>query len=192
MQIEFKEENHEYYVDGNLFPSVTQILNIVDSYKWVDKKILHQAAKFGTAAHRMTEFYDHGILNMDSVSPALMPYLDAWKKFLHETNFEILDIEYPIASKLGYAGMLDRIGTIDGKLTILDIKTSNIIPKTTALQLAAYSHAWEEMHKSKVRLRLCVHLKPCNYFIKEYRNPTDFLTFMNFLTVYKWSNNNGK
>ena len=189
MQIDFDSENHQYKVDGQQRPSVTQVLSIANSYKWVNKNILDKAGKFGTAVHKATELYDHNNLNMESLAVVLIPYLEGWKQFLADTSFRIIEIECQVASKLGYAGTFDRLGYLDNKLTLVDIKTSTVVPKTTALQLAAYAHAYEEIYKKRIQQRISVQLKPCNYMITNYSNPTDFLTFMNFLTVYKWVNN---
>ena len=46
-----------------------------------------------------------------------------------------------ICPELGFAGTLDRIGVIDGKKYLLDIKTSNGIYNSYWLQLAAYRQA---------------------------------------------------
>ena len=188
MQIEFNAEQHQYTVDGKLFPSVTQVLKIANEFDQIDKQTLTKAAKFGTAVHKMTELYDLGILDMDTVAVVLIPYLEGWKKFLSDTNFKPVEIECRIASKLGYAGTFDRLGYLDNKLTLVDIKTGSIVQRSTALQLAAYKHAYEELYKKTIQQRIAIQLKPCSYVIKPYSNPTDFLTFMNFLTVYKWVN----
>lgn len=188
MQIEFNEDKHEYVVDGKLFPSVTTVLKIANEFGKIDKQTLTKAAKFGTAVHKMTELYDLGVLNMETVAVVLTPYLEGWKKFLADTNFKPVEIECRIASKLGYAGTFDRLGYLDDKLTLIDIKTGTTVQRSTALQTAAYAHAYEEIHKKKIQQRIALQLKPCSYVIKPYSNPTDFLTFMNFLTVYKWVN----
>jgi ATP-dependent exoDNAse (exonuclease V) beta subunit len=188
MQIEFNAEEHQYTVDGILFPSVTQVLKIANEFDKIDKQTLSKAAKFGTAVHKMTELYDLGVLNMETVAVVLLPYLDGWKKFLSDTNFKPLEIECRIASKLGYAGTFDRLGYLDNKLTLVDIKTGSTLQRSTALQLAAYKHAYEEIYKKKIQQRIAIQLKPCSYVLKLYSNPTDFLTFINFLTVYKWVN----
>lgn len=187
--ITFDEPTHTYRKDGVIVPSVTQILSVADLYVHIDKALLARASKFGTAVHKATELHDKGTLNLLSLSVALAPYLDGWKKFKKDTDFKILESESVVYSKMGYAGTLDRIGTMGGKLTLLDIKTTTTIPKTIALQLGAYRHAWQEMHGKTIEQVISVQLKPCNYFIRDYDDPTAILTFRSFIEIYKWRHN---
>ena len=188
MDIAFDSIKHEYRVFGEVQPSVTQILGLANSYEFVDKQLLEKACHFGTAVHRATELYDQKLLNISTLDVALIPYLEGWKKFLNDTKFKILDCEFKVASKRGYAGTLDRIGYLNDELTVLDIKTGSVIPKTTALQLAAYRGAYQEMTGKPIAKRICVKLKPMDYSITIYDNDYDFQIFLNFLTVHQWVN----
>lgn len=190
MNLEFDEATHTYTLDGKVIPSVTQILSIANDFSFVNKDVLERASKFGTAVHKATELYDDGILKEHALDTALVPYLNGWKKFLSDTKFEILESETRVYSKHGYAGTFDRLGLLANKLTLLDIKTSTTVVRSTALQLAAYKTACEEMHQKQIQQLIAVQLTPDNYNIKIYDDPTDFLTFRNFLSVYKWSHKN--
>jgi hypothetical protein len=44
-----------------------------------------------------------------------------------------------VSPALGFAGTIDRLAWLDGKLTLIDIKTSNNIHDSYWLQLAAYA-----------------------------------------------------
>lgn len=190
MTMVFDEVTHTYVLDGKFLPSVTQILSIADLYSRVDKNLMARASKFGNAVHRATELHDAGTLDMATMNVALAPYLDGWKRFLTETGFTGLKSETVVYSaNHGYAGRFDRLGVMTGKLTLLDIKTTTTVPKTTKLQLAAYANAYEEMHDNKIEQRISVQLKPCAYSIRPYNDPLDFLIFRNFITVYQWRNN---
>ncbi len=185
--ITFDAKTHTYKLDGVVVPSVTQILGLANLYEFIDKKLLKRAADFGTAVHKATELYDEGRLNESNLDVALVPYLNGWKKFLNDTKFHVDLAEKLVYSHHGYAGTFDRMGVLDSKNTLLDIKTSTVVPKTTALQLAAYQGAWEEMGGNPVDQLMCVQLKPDSYSIKVYNNPKDYFTFLTFLSVYKWS-----
>jgi hypothetical protein len=187
MKIDFNAEKHEYKINGKDVPSVTQVLSLAGEFKNINKEILSKAARFGTAVHKATELYDLGTLNLEKLDPALMPYLEAWKKFLVETNFKVRDIEYMVGTSQGYAGTIDRIGYFNDELTILDIKSGSTLPRTTPLQLSAYAAAYNETHNDWIKQRISVHLKPLKYSIKRYSNIADFTMFLNFLSVYKWS-----
>ena len=189
MNLTFVDEKHQYFLDEKPIPSVTQILGLANLYEFVNAKLMDRASKFGTAVHKATELYDLGRLDYDSLDAALMPYLEAWIKFLNDTGFKIECIEEKIYSQFGYAGTLDRIGYLNGKLTLLDIKTTTSIMKTNALQLAAYKNAWQEMHDKTIDQIVCVQLKPLKYSMKKYNDPNDFMMFLQFLNVYKWVHN---
>ena len=189
LKIDFNEERHEYLLNGKKVPSVTQVLSLANEFKGINKNILDKAAKFGTAVHKTTELYDQNNLNIQTLDPALMPYLNGWTKFLIETNFKVIDVELRVGSMSGYAGTIDRVGLFNNKLTALDIKTGTTVPRTTPLQLSAYAAAYNEMFPKYIQQRISVQLKPLRYSIKQYTNIADFAMFCNFLTVYKWSNN---
>jgi hypothetical protein len=188
-QIDFDPDSHSYKAFGKTQPSVTTILGLANSFEFVDKGLLDRAAKFGTAVHKATQLYDEHNLNIDTLDVALVSYLEGWKKFLSETGFEILECEYKIASKAGYAGTLDRIGYFGEDLTILDIKTGVTAPKTTKLQLSAYAQAFQQMTGRRIKKRLCVILKPYAYKITQYTDESDYLNFLQFLSVHRWINN---
>lgn len=188
MRIKFDAPTHRYQINGKDVPSVTQVLGMANLYAFIDKQLLAKAARFGTAVHKATELYDAGTLDYNSLDAALVPYLEGWRKFLTDTQFQIINSEEIVGSSLGYAGTYDRIGLLNGKLTLLDIKTSETIPKTTPLQLSAYSSAYEEMHHSLIEQRVCVKLKPVNYELSFYHDQSnDFWMFKKFLDCYKWS-----
>jgi len=190
MNLAFDEATHTYSLDGKVVPSVTQILNIANDFGFVNKDVLDRASKFGTAVHKATELYDACDLNEATLDIALLPYLDAWKMFLSNTNFRVISSEARVYSKHGYAGTFDRLGYLDGRLTLLDIKTSTTVARSTSLQLAAYEQAYKEMHDMQIEQLISVQLKPCAYTIRHHDDRTDFLTFLNFLNVYKWSHKN--
>ena len=181
-----RSEDHIYTVDGKILPSVTQILAVAGPYKYVNKILLEKAAKFGVAVHRMIELFNRNRLNMDSLNVALVPYLEAWKKFIDETGFQIIESEVMVSSSWGYAGTLDCVGYLHNRLVELDIKATATVLKLTALQLAAYQKAFEETFEKTIEQRISIQLKPCDYVLTSYANKNDFLTFINFLNVYRW------
>jgi len=188
--IEFKEDTHQYFIDGREYPSVTTILDSLNDFSFVDKDLLARAAHFGSAVHRATELYDLNQLDFDYLAPELMPYLEAWDNFMRDYKPEILSIEQRVASMYGYAGTLDRYVSINKVRTIIDIKSGTVVPKYTGLQLAAYEQAVKE-GGGDVKQRLVVHLMPFKYKVLPYTNKTDFITFKSALNLYKWSKANG-
>jgi len=188
--IEFIEETHQYFVEGKEYPSVTTVLDSLTDLSFVNTDLLERASKFGTAVHRATELYDNNQLDMDSLDPELLPYLEAWDNFLLDYRPEILSIEQRIASMYGYAGTLDRYVAIKGVRAVIDIKSGTTVPKYTGLQLAAYAQAITE-GGGQVSHRYAVHLQPFKYKVLPYRCKNDFTTFKCALNLHRWSQQNG-
>ena len=186
MTIVFKEDTHQYFVDGKEYPSVTTILESLTDYSFVNKELLDRAARFGTAVHKATELYDNNELDFDTLDPNLLPYVEAWDMFLHQYKPEILSVEQRVASMYGYAGTLDRYAIINGKRTIIDIKSGTVVPKYTGLQLSAYGQAITE-GGGIIDQRYVVHLQPCNYKVLSFNSKMDFNIFKSALNLYRWS-----
>jgi hypothetical protein len=66
----------------------------------------------------------------------------SWKK---RVSFKLVDTERVVWSSIWrYAGKLDSVAWVDGKLTLVDFKTSASVHKDMACQIAAYAQAWAE------------------------------------------------
>ena len=152
-----------YYAEGNFYPSVTTILEAYPKdaayFKWIKEVgtdadvIRDEAGRRGSVVHELTERYDNGeevsLLNMDGNLQFKMTewamferYVDFVTRFkpdyfMNEQNF--------VSPALGFAGTIDRLAWLDGKLTLIDIKTSNNIHDSYWVQLAAYARLVEEM-----------------------------------------------
>ena len=155
--LDFNEAEHVYRLNGQVVPSVTQILSQRRLYlgnEWWTE----EARARGTAAHIATQLYDEGDLDMGTLAPEIAPYLDAWVQFLADSRFEVVMNEQKLASLThGFAGTLDRFGRIDGKGVLVDIKTGQWQP-AYALQLAGYHYLLTETGETPARY-LCVSLR---------------------------------
>lgn len=183
----FDEEKHHYYYDGRRVPGVTSILESVGLIEFggIPIEILDSAAQRGTAVHKMLEFYDKGTLDESTVSDDLVGYLIQWKKFLNEMNVQIFENEKRLfSSKYFYAGTLDRVAEMNGKETILDIKTG--VPwMSHPVQLSAYDLAYNEDRRRKMD-RMCVYLKPDNFKLKSYKDRNDSDVFLGALNIFNF------
>jgi len=165
MKISFVEETHTYLLNDKPVPSVTQILQkggLVD-LSGIPPEILERARRFGVATHKATELWDMAELDEDTLDPLLHGHLTQWKKFCIEHNTAWYSIEKILASEqLEFAGTCDRIGLVDDRLSILDIKTSSYSRKTmitTGIQLAGYNLAYD----GNITLLCAVWLKDDGY-----------------------------
>lgn len=155
MQIDFDAEKHEYSVGGMKIPSVSEILAPLsaDRYDGLNPWMLKAAAAKGTAVHEATELMDYGF--EPEADPEIEPYLLAYQTFLceHEVEWEMIEkIVYYGRGVEGetplFAGTVDRFGTLDGELAVLDIKTYSSLSTDSMLnascQTALYRDAIEE------------------------------------------------
>ncbi len=180
----FDEATHTYRYNGIVVPGVTTILSPLTDFSRVPPHVLRAAADFGTAVHLACELDDLGTLDVESLDPALAPYLAAWRKFSSEHEVEWTLIEQPVYHKaLGYAGTLDRLGRVKGLATVLDIKSSAQLYPSVGPQLAAYQQAAEHPTVQ----RMAVQLKSDGtYTAKTYTDPTDWPVFASLLTLRTW------
>jgi len=185
--IEFKEETHQYFVNGQEYPSVTTILSSLNNFAFVNSTVLKNAAEFGTAVHKATELYDSNNLDLDLLDESVLSYVEGWAMFLDEYQPDILSSEHRVSSKYGYAGTLDRYAVINNKKIVIDIKSGTTVPKTTALQLAAYQQAIIE-NGGTVDCRYAVHLQPNKFKVIPFNNHNDFNVFKSALNIYRWQN----
>jgi hypothetical protein len=158
----FYRRNEKYY------PSVSSILNYFPKnqyfHSWLKDVghnsdiIAQKAAWEGTQVHNAIESFLEGneITWIDKDGNALYN-LDVWRMILRFADFwntiqpELISTEYHLFSdEYEFAGTADIICRIDGKLHLLDIKTSNSIHSSYNLQLAAYAVAWNETHDALI------------------------------------------
>lgn len=177
-------------------PRVTGILKaagLID-FSMVPQGIMERAQSFGTAVHLTTELYDKGTLDMDSLDPSLVPYLDGWKKFLKDYNITIKpdEMEKQFESKrYGFKGSPDRWPEIAGKITVVDIKTSTQMYAATAVQTMAYQMLLEE-NGVKPKERKGVQLTGDGlYKIEPYTDSSDKSVFLSALNLYRFKQRKG-
>lgn len=113
----FFDDTHTYTVDGEVFPSVSEISRFAsrEVYGEVIQFNLDNACSRGSAVHKATEVLDkYGKCECDE---DIAPYVKGYVQF--RKDFGIKDyahIEKALAhEELKYAGTIDRIYTIDEK-----------------------------------------------------------------------------
>ena len=137
--VEFIEDGHIYLIDGVIVPSVTQILQKVfpEKYEGIPKEVLNAKAVYGTDVHKYIEIinkkkpkrplayikrYCHPDMYQEE---SIRQYLD----ILQEYNIEILESEKIVSYENLYGGTLDIKAKVNGKLAIIDIKTTSELDK---------------------------------------------------------------
>ena len=98
------------------------------------------AAALGSQVHRLVE---ERILTgpLAYVPPEARPYIDSFVRWVSQRNPSFEAAEAVVVNRtIGYAGTLDALALIDGRMTVIDWKTGSVWPDA-ALQLTAYAHA---------------------------------------------------
>lgn len=124
----FYDATHTYEVDGEEIPSVSELTRFIsrEVYGDVTQFNLDRAGGRGTKVHKALEVLDkYGQVEADEDT---VPYLKAYLQFRKDHPCSWKYIEKPLcAQDKSYAGTLDRYGTVDGKATLLDFKTTKTI-----------------------------------------------------------------
>ena len=158
--LEIFKENNGYVIDDIWYPRVTSIVNIkakpalyrfyadLDSFAQ-GEEIKKKSADEGTRVHEAAEAILTG--KDPVIEPDIAPAVEAFRKFIDEKNVQV-DPEYVERRVVNhndrYAGTVDSVALIDGKLGVLDLKTSSGIYRDYTLQLAAYFPPLQEQLRS--------------------------------------------
>ena len=161
-------DSRYYRRNGKYYPSVTYVLGYYPKGKFFENwlkqvgfasdYIVKKAAEEGTQVHELCEAYLNGeelkFLD-DKGHPQYNP--DVWQMFLRFVEFwetikpTLIETEVHLFSDvLQVAGTCDLIIEIDGKLWLLDLKTSNQLQTTYELQTAVYGQCYEECFGRKI------------------------------------------
>lgn len=159
--LEYIDEIHAYLFNGEILPSVTQILKIKfgDKYKNVDENVLKRASERGSTIHKIIEDYEKH--NIEDISCS---ELRDWKFLKKAYKFECLDNEIPIIlfkdDKPVACGRLDLVLEKDDKIGIGDIKTTSTLDKEyLAYQLNLYRIGFQQCYEKNIEFLRGVHLK---------------------------------
>ncbi len=192
--ITFEESTHTYRdSDGDVVPSVTQILKPLDTtFDRVNKDVLDARAMLGKAVHLATELYDKGVLDWESLHPKVRPYLDQYINFKKAKKVEVIANEQLVYHEgMNYAGTLDRIITMDGlpKQYVLDFKIG-VPTHWHQIQLAGYQLAVNNAGGS-VAGRCGLYLRPDKYRYEPFDDPADRSVFIGAVSIYHFKDRKG-
>jgi hypothetical protein len=171
--------DHEYTIDGKVYPGVTTILgDVYGRFPYPEG-----AAERGHHVHLATQLFDEDDLDDESLDPLVAGYLEGWKRFRDEMDFVPTQIEKLVHNEVyGYCGTLDRIGTMKGKLYLIDIK-SGAKEWWHRIQTAAYALC---LPPDTVFKRASVYLSAeGKYKIDYYINKQDYHDWLSTLRVWQ-------
>lgn len=196
--IAFKEADHTYWLDGRRLPGVTEILKIAthDDFRFVDPAVLARNAALGTAVHALIEADCKGAAQaaFEAAPFDALPYFDMWRHFILTSGFRVIASELRVHSpRYGYAGTLDLIGELNGRLALVDAKRTASVPRSAGPQTAAYEQAARESYPAMIGEgvtvdRFALHLSPSGWRLVPFRDRADLRVFLSCLTVLNWRN----
>ena len=188
---------------GRELPSVTTILGIIAKGEgfnnWLKKqgdnadKILTEAGDFGTCIHNHLEAIGKGIqVNVDALRPKEKRCVVAFQGWVKDNVKRFISTEQAVYNvREGYAGTLDAVvEMIDGRIAVLDYKTSSGIYDTYELQVVSYGKAWGKFDDAYILRFENDEKKKDDMQIRKVDNH-DYLyeVFLAALKVYNWRNN---
>lgn len=189
------------------------IHEIAENCKYAFRKKKQEAADIGTEAHQHIE----GIIRTSLSSPPdvnrqfhrleildvcegpVLQCVNAAVEFLESSKVVPLYAERRIYSRRRrFSGTADLIARIEGRLALLDWKSSKGLYPEYNLQTAAYVKAYEEETGERVDVRYLIRLgkEDGAFEVKElpyrYQLEADYQAFLVAKKLYDWQQNNKK
>ncbi|MEG2688272.1 MAG: DUF2800 domain-containing protein [Clostridia bacterium] len=158
----FFDETHEYELNGEIIPCVGELSRFAsrEVYGEVNQYALDNACDRGKVVHKACELIDK--YGECEITDDIEQYVKAYMQFRKDYHIkEFVAIEKAVASQeMKYAGTIDRVMVVDGKLAIVDLKSSCVIQKVLAMiQLNGYKFLWEENNPTqKIEALYILHL----------------------------------
>lgn len=150
----------DLYQDAHGTPLMLRAVYTDTLLKRVTKVKAHQralakAGEIGSQVHAMAEWFLRKELGQvveaePPLSPEARVAFNHFLAWVSQAKMKPLFLESSVWSrKYRYAGTLDVYGTINGKLAVIDFKTSSALYPEYHLQVAAYIQALREMQQGK-------------------------------------------
>ena len=158
----FNEELHEYWLGDKQLSGITEALRKQlhpDMYSSIPKRILEQAAQYGTSVHKSIELFQKEWINNGSVEVQDFIQICKDNSLIHEAS------EYTVSDGKNWASNIDQVyRTSDDTFSLADIKTySKMTAEKLELaryQLSCYAYFFEMQNKkAKVDRLYIIHLR---------------------------------
>lgn len=178
-----------------------QIKNLLEGARTAHTQTKNKAADIGTLIHNWVASYVAAIVKKETppkrpVNKEMKNAIDGFFKWAKEDKLVIMRSEQKIYhDKWKYAGTLDLEGTVNGKRTVIDLKTGNALYPEAFLQASAYLKAREQETGKKypggvIIVRLSKENPEKHIAAFEVKRDEDvdthFKCFLNCLQIYHW------
>jgi hypothetical protein len=159
-----ERDTSAYRVGGVRVPSVTEVLDLAgfSEFTGIPRLVLENAANRGKWAHHYCERIIHGeVLDLAAVPSEVLPRLEAFRAFLHESQFVAAEVEIAcVSTRYRYAGTIDLVGLLPAAgMSLIDVKLPISPSPAWALQTAGYAFAYHESVGVSVDARFALQLR---------------------------------
>lgn len=124
-ELSFDEKSHIYRLDGVEIPSVSKVMEPLKAsgYAGISERTLERAADKGSSVHNAIEMWlRFGVIDIPEEHRG---YFNGFLEWWNQYKPELVASEVKVYHKLmRYAGTTDLLAYIDGKLTLVDYKTT--------------------------------------------------------------------
>ena len=155
----FISEDTDYRFEGRKVPRVTSMLsrgihndslmnwaNYIGRVKHQNyNTVMNQSLTIGSQTHECIDYFFHNNTEVSNYAKLMMETKQAYLSFSQwyrdinsHAQVELIYNEHPLISKY-YGGTLDALMKFNGRIFLIDFKTSNGVRINYALQLAAYA-----------------------------------------------------
>ena len=161
-EVIFNEELHEYWLGDKQLSGITEALRKQlhpDMYSAIPKRILEQAAQYGTSVHKSIEEFQKNWINNGTQEVQDFIQICKDNSLIHEAS------EYTVSDGKNWASNIDQVyRTSDDAFSLADIKTySKMTAEKLELaryQLSCYAYFFEMQNKkAKVDRLYIIHLR---------------------------------
>ena len=200
--LDYDDAAHSYKVEGIKVPSVTRVVDGCFPKHLVDwalsigeeeyHRVIDEALEIGNYTHEWIERYideGHNYFGVDE--PGNNNSIEAFLAWEEKFKPDWIDSERKVyCDKYQYAGTVDAVAKINGRVCVIDFKTSKKIYKPYHLQVAAYAQAIKRIDGLRqwplgIILRLD---KLTGEYEQKVFEPKDHMsTFIKCLELRQWS-----
>jgi hypothetical protein len=152
----------------------------------------------GTRAHQAVEHILAG--RSPILEPDIEPLVEQYRLFTREWRFRPEWSEAMVVGE-GYAGTFDLYGRVEGRRTLIDIKTGSFIAPEFGIQLAAYGGAdfigrpgtADRWRLPPIDVYAVLQLQPTSYRLIPYGvTAADLIAFRAAAELYRWIRHEGR
>ena len=193
--------------EGNKYPSITTVLSVRNKkglFEWrkrvgddVANYVARKAANRGTSVHHMCEDYLNNDFDEEKHKKKFLPYV--LFNQLRESVLQKIDNIYAqecglYSDKYKVAGRVDCIAEYDGKLSIIDFKTSSkersdAWNESYYIQASAYAEMFEERTGIEIN-QVAILVVTEDGVVQEFvKNKTEYLPMLTD-TIKEWEEKN--